>query len=161
MLIFSPNIHGKLVSYSKSDENNGHTTYATPESFLHEGLINFMMSEENIRDILEYPEKYTAYWVKVKIWSMSLCQINNVHMVSLAQHYDDLWVDSTSLYEGSLSLNPFEMMDSNVLIIVKTENMTVKQIDSLIKSIKITIQSSIIPDELASDWLTKYNTISF
>ena len=100
ILIFGPNINGKLVSYSKSDENNGHTIYSTPESFSDVGLTNFMMSKENIRDILKYPEKYTAYWVKVKIWNMSLCQVNDVHMVSLVQHYDDLWLDNTSLYEG-------------------------------------------------------------
>lgn len=139
LAFFISPINGCLTDYVKADENNGHTIYYSPEQFLDYDMRNFDMSMATGMDIIRHPEDYTAYWVVNNICNTSVFPIYNLN-ASLYGDYDDLWLDSTSLYECcSLDLEPGEVHNGGVLVIIKTADKTDEEIDRLIRSVNIAI----------------------
>jgi hypothetical protein len=141
VLLMSPNIDGSLINYTKAEENDGHTTYSgSRESFYYEGSNNFNMSDEVIEDVLDHPDKYTSYWVGISYKNISGHTVYDIK-ASLPKKYDDLWFDKSSISEWPIDLKGNETRESNVLVMIKTENMNDDEVDRLIKSIGITISA--------------------
>jgi hypothetical protein len=136
---FSSHLGGYFVGYEKADENDGHTVYASSAMFLSHEYEAFRMTNEEAQDVIDHSEKYTAYWVEIYLKNNSLHMFYYLRADS-KQPYENMWFDSSSLYEGTLNLKPLEeFKDSRVLVIVKTENMSEEDIDQRIRSLEISI----------------------
>ena len=141
ILHFPMNIEGRLIKYKKAEENNGNTTYSSfDELRKYEGKENFNMSNSVINDIIKYPRKYTAYWIEIELKNTSVVALQDLE-ASLNKEYPNLWFDKSSLCEWPLDLEPNEVYISNVLVIIKTENMKEKEIEDLVKGIGINISA--------------------
>ena len=158
LLIFSPRIEGRLLSYEKADENDGHTTYCgSAEGFYFEGQTHFHMPDDVIDDIIHRPQEYTSYWVQIHLKNISPFTYFNLK-AAISQNCRNLWFDESSLYEGLLNLKPGETHDGSVLVIIKTKNMSEESIDKLIKSLKVDISATLLSEDF---FIRSSKTFSF
>lgn len=150
-LFFSMNIQGRLLIYEKSDD----TIHSGSDYFTIIAKYDLLMTDSVIDDVLKYPEKYTAYRIKIHLRNASLVTAYGLE-AALHQNYNNLWFDRNAF--DVLDLKPGEAYDGNVQVIVKTENMRQADIDQLIKSLKIDISASYFTCEF---FIRSSKTISF
>ena len=140
-ILFSVNFQAKIIDYRLSSDDGGSIILCKPEQFYSRGTKDFLMSKDTIEEILEYPDRYSSYLIRVDIKNKSVKTIYDFR-ASLLGKYDNLWLDETSLWEWPLDLTAGEEISAYVYIIVRTHNMTEAEIDRLIKSIGIKISAS-------------------
>lgn len=132
-------IEGRLLSYEKYDD---FILYTDPESFKElDGPTYFSMDKNASNDLFEYPEKYSSFLIALELTNTSNKKIYDVKAV-LANEYKNLWFDTASFSESPLNLKANETYETNLFVIIKTEDMSVKEINKLIKSIKLEINAS-------------------
>ncbi len=152
------NIAGKLLDYTKAEENGGHGTGYTHDDFLKYGYMNFDMTQETAQDVAGHMADYTAYRVGIYIRNESSFPIYMLR-AGLAEECKDLWLDHSSLYKGVLDLEANqEFKDSSISILVKTAGENEAETDSLIRSMKLRVSWCITP---STDELGAFNVITF
>lgn len=147
LIITINHIDGRLLSYEKYNVNT-YIAYYSPEEFEESYGSYFDMNESTINDLFNYPKKYTCYSIKIRLTNTSNKKIYDVNP-ALAKKYENLWLDKSSLSPITiLELEAHETLEHDVHVIIKTENMSDKEIDELIKSVKLKIYASNVNWEL-------------
>jgi hypothetical protein len=144
LLAFGMQMEGKLLGYRISDENNGHTTYCSPDAFRAEGRRFFHMPDAVIEDVIGHPANYTAFWVALRLQNVSPFTYYDLRP-DTSVHTGELWVDCSNLSEGGLDLAPGETHDGSVLVIAKTQALTQSRLAEELKSLKISISAALNP----------------
>lgn len=158
-------IDGRLLSYEKDDEYySDFILYTNPETFKEgDGPIYFSMDKDTMDDLFTHPEKYTSYKINIEVTNLSDKNIYDGYSI-LADKYEYIWLDTLFYWDGNLKAH--ETLEYHAFIIVKKEEMSDKEIDGLIKSIKIEIHAtnieylnSLYRDEFL--WLYSTKVIGF
>ncbi len=138
-------IDGRLLSYEKDDEYSDFLVFSDPEGFEgFDGPYYYRMDNDTINDIMNYPEKYTPYYIKIEVTNTSDKKIYDIDAEPVDK-YENLWIDTSSIYDrwsDDLEAHKTREYDDVLYVIVKTEGMTDKEIDKLIKSIKLKIHAT-------------------
>lgn len=137
-------IDGRLLSYEKDDKDSCQI-YTDSDKFEEvEESYYFNMDKDTINDILNYPKKYTFYRIKIEVTNKSDKQIYEIY-AEPTDKYENLWINIESLSYGwyvGLIAHETREYDDVLYVVVKTEGMSDKEIDKLLKSIKLKIHST-------------------
>lgn len=137
-MIFSENINGRMIHYEKDE---GFFTDFAEEGFYFDAEFYMNMNRETIDEIWKHKENYAGYLIEIDIQNITDHVIYDVR-AQLSKKYNNLWFDSASIAESPLNLAGKERYyPHNIIVILKTDNMTSDEIDQLIKGIGITISA--------------------
>jgi len=142
-IIFQKNISGKIAGYSQPEESIFELLpdQIDKEYFYYECTNNYHMTKETADDMVSNANNYSIYLLHIYIHNTTNHKICNLE-ANLNGTHDNVWLDTSSLCEWPLDLGPSEVYEDNMFIIIKTENYTEKEVEDLIRSIKINILAS-------------------
>ncbi len=155
-LFNTPRIKSEIISY-KQDVDFQDAYFTMLEPFItEEGDIRLDMPYKEVENIIENPEDYRGYYINIEINNLSGRRIDCVQAY-LSKQYKNVWRYQTLLPQWDFDTDLDQEYSGYVYIIVKTADMTEKEIDQLIRSIGITVSAengALIP-------LVKSETIYF
>ncbi len=125
-------IKAEIISYEQVEDYR--------MSFHGDDYLWFDMSDEEGKDLIENPENYKGYDIDLKINNISQQTVYEAE-ANVSQRYKDIWTNNADFAEWSIDILPHDSYTGSVFIIVKTSDMTEKEIDESIRSIGITVSA--------------------
>ncbi len=136
-LLFVHHIEAEIISCEQNENFQ-----QTVEIFLADDYYTcFNMSDAEAEDLRENPENYRNYYIYVELNNFSKQIVYDVQ-VDLIKQYNNIWSHHEILGDTSnIIIDPGFNTYTLVSIIVKTSDMTEKEIDELIRSLGITVSA--------------------
>ncbi len=137
-MLSSINFKAEIISYEQDEDFQDEDL---PDPFItNNDYMMYDMSYEDAKDSVENPENYRGYLINIDIRNISWQKVYWVE-ANLSKGYKGIWMFRSGLAEWQIDVEPNNTYSGDIYIIVKTSDMTEKQIDELIRSIGITVSA--------------------
>ncbi len=148
-MLSSINFKAEIISYEQDEDFLSILEGFFEDNEYKETFAWYDMSDAEAKDLQENPENYRGYYIDIDINNISGQKVYCVQ-ANLLKRYQDIWMNrtglaewmyATALEEWDIMIEPNDTYPGSIYIIVKTSDMTEKEIDELIRSIGITVSA--------------------
>ncbi len=135
-MVFFYHLKSEIISYEQDED-----FLPLPEGFFtYQTYLMYDMSDAEAKDLRESPQNYRSYCINIDIKNISWQKVHWVE-ADLSKRYKDIWMYRPGLAEWEIDIEPNKTYSGHICIIVKTADMTEKEIDELIRGIGITVSA--------------------